>query len=314
VPAELDIARLRIFSKAADHGSFTAAAAALGLSQPAVSQQIAKLEKDLGVVLFERSPRAVRLTGPGKVLLGHTEAVLARLEDARRELAALSGPDAGELALAAFPSASATIVPPVIGAFRQSLPGVQIRLAEADPPLSLPQLLDGGHDVALAYDYPLLAQPRDRRLRWQILAQDSMAVALPEDHPLARRSAVPLNALRQQTWVAPYATVCRDALVQACRSTGFSPRVSAETNDYMAMLGLVRAGVGVAVVPRLVAAITVPPQLVLLPLAGTRLARTVAAVTRASGYQPASLRQLLQTMQLLVPRLGHPQLPFAAAA
>ncbi len=171
----------------------------------------------------------------------------------------------------------------------------------------------GEQDLVLAYWYPLLAERIDPPLQIRPLAVDDMAIALPAGHHLADEPAIPIAALATEGWIAPHPCPCRDAFTTACRTAGFSPTVVSETNDYMAMLGLVGAGLGVAVVPRLVAAITVPDTVVLRPLAGSRLRRVVGAVTRAGGYRPAAVDQLLDILGGAVPDIGHPQLSLRPA-
>jgi len=307
----VDATRLQVFREVVTRGSFTAAAAALCLSQPAVSQHIAKLEQEIGAVLLVRTGRRVRITPPGAVLLRRTEQLLAHLRDTADELASVTGADGGELRMVTFPSAAATIAAPVVGAFRREAPRATVTLREADPPEALPALLAGQHDLAIAYDYPLLATPRDPRLTWQVLAEDTMAAALPADHRLAPVPTVALGALAAEQWIAPHPCGCRDALELACRQAGFTPDVVSETNDYLAMLGLVAAGVGVAVVPRLIAAVAVPRGVVLRPLAPSRLRRTVAAVTGAGGHCPPIRRTMVRLLQSMIADLAHPDLPMS---
>lgn len=308
--AGIETTRLRVFREVAERGSFTAAATALNISQPAVSQHVAKLEQETGFALLERLPRRVRLTSAGEVFLARARALLCQLDEARRELAAMVELNSGQLRMAVFPSAAATVVPPAIGQFRAAMPNMRISLTEADPPVSLPQLAAGDHDLALAYDYPVIGAARDPRLHWQLAAADAMAVALPQGHPLAAHPAVPLAELAGQCWIAPYRAVCRDALELACRKAGFTPEVAAETNDYAAMLGMVAAEVGVAVVPRLVATGPLPAGVVLRPLSGTRLHRTVAVVYRESGQQSPAARLLCDIVCEQLATLGDPDLPF----
>ena len=315
--ADLDLARLRIFREVASRGSFTAAATALRLTQPAVSQQVAKLEKELGAVLLDRSARAIVVTPPGRALLGHVDAVFARLEDARREVGALAHPDGGQLTLAAFPSASATIVAPLVAAWSAASRDGRVLVSEVDPPASLPGVVRGDFDLALAYDYPVLPRaPRDPRLAATDVVHDRMAVVLPPGHPLADRAELPLAELAPHPWVAPHDCGCHDALLVACCRVGFRPRIVAHTNDYLTMLGLVRAGVGVAVVPRLIAAgaNTVPEGVVLRPLTGTGLVRTLSVISRNSGYQAPGVERMVGIVRRLVPTLGRADLPLAPAA
>jgi DNA-binding transcriptional LysR family regulator len=141
-----------------------------------------------------------------------------------------------------------------------------------------------------------------------------MAVALPADHPLAAATPIGLSALADDQWIAPHPCGCREALEVACRQAGFTPMVVSETNDYPAMLGLVAAGVGVAVVPRLIAALAVPRGVVLRPLAPGRLRRTVAAVTTRGGHRPPIRLKMIRLLQTMSCGLADPELPLSPAA
>ena len=280
----LDVDRLRVFREVANSGSFSAAARTLAFTQPGVSHHVKQLERELGVELIERSPRGIRLTPAGGALLGHAEALLARLDDAERDVIEVARQGGGQLRLVAFPTAAATVVPLAVAAFRDQLPGIQLKLAEADPPASLPKLAAGGWDLALAYEYPCLHLATDPALRYEPLLSDDMACCLPADHPLAREREIDLGSLSDEVFVVPYDCVCRDALMHACRGAGFAPEIGSETNDYMAMQALVAARVGVAVMPRLVASMAVREEVVILPLAPGTLTRTVSIVSRLEGF------------------------------
>lgn len=281
VLAGMDTTRLRVFREVARQGSFTGAATALHISQPAVSQHIAKLEQELDCALLERTSRRVRTTVAGEVFLRHVETLLTGVDDARRELAALARSDSGQLRLTVFPSAAASFVPAVVGAFREAFPKVRVCLTEADPPVSLPRLLAGDTDLAVVYDYPIVAGAGDPRVDHAVIMRDGMAVAVPYDDEAAQRSSIPLAALADREWIAPGPSVCRDALNEACRRAGFVPDVVSETNDYQAMLGLVEAGVGIAVVPRMFGALARPRTVAIRPLSGSRLERVVSVACRA---------------------------------
>lgn len=288
----MDTTRLRAFREVARQGSFTAAATALQISQPAVSQHITRLEQEFGCVLLERSSRRVRLTSAGEVFLRYVETLLTGLAETRRELAALACSDSGPLRVAVFPSAVATFVPAAVGALRERFPKVSVLMTELDPPQALPRLLAGDVDLAVCYDYPSVATLPDPRLRIASLAVDRMAVAVPADAVETRRGPVPLADLAAEQWIAPGPSLCRTALNEACRRAGFSPDVVSETNNYQAMIGLVAAGVGVAVVPRLVAGLVADRPVRLLPLSGTRLARRVDIVDRAGGARTPAMECL----------------------
>jgi DNA-binding transcriptional LysR family regulator len=293
----LDVDRLRVFREVVDRGSFSAAARALAFTQPGVSHHVKQLERELGVVLIERTPSGIRVTPPGRVLHRHAGALLTQLDDAERDVLEIARRGGGPLRMVAFPTAAATVVPPAVAAFRRRLPAVQLKLAEADPPVSLPALAAGDWDLALAYQYPVLRAPADPELECELLFADDMACCLPVDHALADESQIELASLAAEPFVAPYDCICRDALTHACREAGFAPTVASETNDYMAMQALVEARVGIAVMPRLVAAMAIREGVALLPLAPGTLTRTVSTVSRRGSFRSdatISMRAILR--------------------
>lgn len=288
--AGIDTTRLRVFREVARQGSFTAAAIALQVSQPAVSQHIARLEQELGCALLERSSRGVRPTPVGEAFLRHVELLLTGLAEASKELAALANSESGLLRMAVFPSAVATFVPRAVGALRAKYPRTSVRLIEADPPKALPQVLAGDVDLAVCYDYPSVSAPPDPRLQMTALAVDRMAVAVPAESARAfDAEPVALADLAHEQWIAPGPSQCRTALDEACRRAGFRPDTVSETNDYQAMLGLVEAGAGIAVVPRITAFLARNRAVRLLPLTGTRLARHVTIADRTGGARTPAM-------------------------
>lgn len=309
--ATIDTARFQAFLAVAEHGSFTAAAAALNITQPAVSQHVAKLEREVGATLLERSARRVALTPAGEVLLRHARRLLTGLDDARRELAAVARSDTGRLRVAVFPSAAATFMPIVVGRLLAAFPKVSVAMSELDPPLAVPRVLGGDAELAVVYDYPLVSGPPDPRLARVRVGVDPMAVAVPTDSVLAARPEIALADLAMHAWVAPGPSMCRDALGEACRGAGFAPDIVTETNDYQAMLRMVGAGVGIAVVPRLVASIAPVGSVVLRPLTGTRLRRVVEVVYRAQ----AAVTPAMELMNSLIEQSAQEAAePLASAA
>ena len=305
----LEMTRLKVFREVAMLGSFTRAAEALGYAQPSVSHHIAQLERELGAQLFERQPRRVQLTPAGQVFLDHAQSLLVLLADAQREVAETVRSGGKRLRLAAFPTAAATLMAAAAGPFRASLPDVELILTEADPPLSLPSLSAGDQDLALAYDYPALGAVQDPGLELEPLFGDHMVLALPASHPLARAGELCLAALSTERWVAPHSCMCRDALVFACRSAGFAPHVASETNDYMAMQGLVAASVGVALLPRLAAAIARRPGVALLPLAEPAIERVTFIATRRGAYRSPATEAFRSALRSALPAAEDPALP-----
>jgi len=282
VPADLDVASLRIVRAIADAGTITGAAAAIGYSQPAVSQHVRRLERRLGIALLERSGRGVRLTEAGEVLARHGAAVTTALEAASAQVAALAGLRAGRVRLTAFPSSSATLVPAALAALRSAHPQLAITLAEAEPPESIEQVRAGSCDLAIAFDYPGTDVGRGRAdlagLVTRHLLDDTPVLALPSGHPLAGRRRVHLRDLAHEPWIAGCPR-CRGHLLQSGAACGFTPEVAYSTDDYVAVLEFVAAGLGVALLPGLVRATARRhPGVAVRPAQGTS-SRSVHAVT-----------------------------------
>jgi DNA-binding transcriptional LysR family regulator len=300
----LDVARLRVFREVAARGSFTAAANALHYSQPAVSHHVARLEEELGVQLLLRESRGLTVTPAGEEVLRHAQAVLERLDEAERELAELASASRATVRLAAFPSSATTLVPQAVAALSKRYPEITLAVVQADPGDSLPGLIDGQHDLVLAYDYPMLGQDPEPELEYELLFEDHLLLALPSGHRLADRAVVDIGDLADDAWVTPHPCLCRDAVEAACDLRDFRPRVVSQTNDYLAMQGLVAAGVGVALIPRLALSAGVREGVVLRPIAGPALVRTTSIVRRANGHHPLAAEPLRAVLRDLVPSLG----------
>jgi DNA-binding transcriptional LysR family regulator len=242
---------LRVLKEVAYRGSFSAAAAALSYTQSAVSQQIAALEAETGMKLLERHPRGVTLTAAGQTLVGHAEGILARLEAAEASLAAIAGLRGGRLRVASFPTAGATLLPLAIATFRASYPDVELTLAEGEPEAIVPRLRAGELDLALLFEFAGETPLSEDMTRTELL-EDPMHLALPREHPLADRQRIRLEDLEADAWVqTSRASPCARHVVRSCHAAGFEPNVAFESDDYQTVQGLVAAGVGVALIPKL---------------------------------------------------------------
>jgi len=290
----LDVRRLRVLHAVSAYGSVTAAAAALGYSAPAVSQQLAALEREVGMRLTERAGRGVELTPAAHILVGHTDALLARLDAAEADLAALRDQIAGRVTLAAFPSAAASLVPAAWAALADSAPRVRLDLTEMEPEESLPAVLRGETDVAVAHEYDLLPRPLDPLFERRELLDDPVVLAIPADYPAD--GPVPLASLAGQPFLAPrQATSCAEMIQRACARAGFVPRVVAQASDFHVLLSLVAAGAGVTLVPGL-AARWLPPRVRLVPPADP-VTRRVFTVSRRGGDRKPAVRVVLDALQ-----------------
>jgi DNA-binding transcriptional LysR family regulator len=248
----LNVNRLRILVEVASRGSFSAAAEALSYTQASVSQQIAALEQETGVSLLERLPRGVRLTPAGEVLLEFAEGILARLHAAEAEMAAIAGLRGGQLRMASFPTAGATLMPLAIAIFRAQHPEVELTLSEGEPEDIAPRLNAGEFDIALLFEFDGTSESLGPDIERTELFEDPMFLAVPADHALAARRTLRLENLRAEAWIqTSAASACARHVVRSCHAAGFEPIVSFESDDYATVQGLVAAGVGVALIPRL---------------------------------------------------------------
>jgi molybdate transport repressor ModE-like protein len=285
----LDVKRLRILREVAQQGSFSAAADTLHLTQSAVSQQIAALEREAGATLVDRNRGNLRLTDPGEALLGHTEAVIARLDEAERELQEIAGLRSGRVRMVSFPTAGATIAVKAVTAFSKRHPEIALELTEAEPEISIPELRAGDHDIALAYDYDQVPMDEERDVERHLLLEERMQIALPAGHPAAKGRSVNLADLSEASWtVGTCAGTCRDSAVLACRRAGFTPNIGFESDDYQVHISLVSAGIAVSLVPELLLSTNHPDVKVLEISPGAPTRRVWALTRRAEARGPAT--------------------------
>jgi DNA-binding transcriptional LysR family regulator len=302
----LDVKRLNIFREVVSQGSFSAAAAALDYSQSAVSQAIQTLEGEAGVSLIERSRGGVRPTAAGAALSGHIGGILAQLQAAEDEIAAIVAGRGGHLRTASFPTAGADLMPRAIAAFRSSHPGVDVSLAEGEPEEIAPRLRAGEFDLALLFEFEAVGERLVTGLRRFELFDDPLHLALPADHPLAGRPRAPhLADLREESWIqTSAASPCARHVVRSCIAAGFEPRVSFESDDYLTVQGLVAAGVGVALIPQ-TALSAVRDDVVVRPLAPQSPVRKVFAATPRAAAATAAVATMLDVLRRQEP--GVPQ-------
>ena len=235
----------------ADHGTVRAAAEALHLTPSAVSQQLTALEHEVGQPLLSRQGRRVRLTAAGELLVGHAKAVLAELERAEASLAACASGTVGRVGIASFSSAITQVVAPSIVALRERAPGVSVLVRDAEAHTSLMMLLAGETDVAISMEYTSTLEADSRRLTRYPLYAEPFDVVLPPRHPLGDRPEVAVEDLRDEEWIAPLpGNPCRAVAQVCCENAGFVPHITHTSDDFHAVVALVSAGTGVALVPR----------------------------------------------------------------
>lgn len=243
----LDPRRILIFRDVARAGSISAAARELSWTQPAVSQHLNRLERDVGGPLLVRGPGGVRLTEAGTTLLTRADAIAGELHVASEEMAALAQLRVGRVRLVAFPSAAATLVPSAVHDLARDHPGVQVGFVEAEPPEAALAVLEGEADLAIVFGHG--GPPRETdHLVWRRLVREPVHLVVPLDHPAAGRRRLHLAALAAETWVGGCVR-CREHLVERCRSAGFEPEVRHTTDDYVVVQNLVARGLGITLLP-----------------------------------------------------------------
>jgi DNA-binding transcriptional LysR family regulator len=300
---EFDVQALRVVKAIADEGSITGAAAVLGFSQPAISQQLKRLELRLGVALVERVGRSVRLTEAGRILARHAPAVTTAMDAAAGELAELRGLRAGRVRLVGFPSASPTLVPRLLADLAQHHAGVSVTYLEAEPPEAVEAIREDRADIALTFSYPGDRddphRPSARGLSVRAVGSDDLLAVLPVGHPAAMGDGIDVSVLSGERWIAGCPR-CRGHLLELCARAGFEPHIAFETDNFVAVEGLVAQGIGVATLPRMaVASFPQLPGVVTMPLPPSE-ARTIHVVTAHGADRVPAIRTTLEAITRLL--------------
>lgn len=302
--ADLHAHDLRLMRAIADGGSITSAAAALGYSQPAVSQHLKRLEARVGLPLVERIGRRARLTEAGRLLARHAPAVATALDAAQEDLAQLRGGGSGRVRLAGFPSASATVLPRLLAELSREHPGIQLQYVEAEPPEAVEAVREGRADLALTFSFPGDRQDPHgesaRGLNVQVVGQDDLLLVLPDAHPAAADGHVDVARLADENWIGGCPR-CRRHLLELCSRAGFAPRITFETDNFVAVEGLVAQGIGVATLPRM--ALEATPRhagVAIRPLPG-REQRTLHLVAARGADRVPSVRAVSAVLDRVLP-------------
>jgi DNA-binding transcriptional LysR family regulator len=310
-----EVRHLRVLREVAAQGSFSAAAEALAYTQPAVSQQIALLERQAGVKLVDRTPRGVRLTDAGRSLVEHAEAVLARLSAAEAELEAIAEVRGGRVRLASFPTAGAALAPPALALFQARHPEVELSLIEAEPQDSTRMLRAGELEVAVVFDYSQPEPELERRyegLDLRHLVDDPMYLALPREHPAARRKRVRLQDFAEETWIQNDCSgPCGRLHLAACTAAGFEPQIAFQSDDYNVVQGLVAAGVGLSLLPAL-SLTNVREDIAVRSLGRSAPYRKIYAATLAARYRSPATNAMLEVLDEAAARFSLPAEAVAA--
>ncbi|WP_415950396.1 LysR family transcriptional regulator [Streptomyces sp. KLOTTS4A1] len=291
---EWDFRKLQILRTLSEHGTVTATAQVLLMTPSAVSQQLTNLAKQVGVPLLEAQGRRVRLTDAAHLLLRHADAVFARLERAEADLARYTSGEAGEVRIGAFSTAVPALVVPAVRRLREAAPGLDVRVREAEAAEAYELLAAGEVDLALslAAHAPTARDPRYTRIP---LLTDPLDVALPRDHRLAERKSVRLAELSGEPWIFGGSGPWSEITTTACEAAGFVPEQAHSAAGWTAILAMVSAGMGVALVPRMAVA---PAQgVVRVGIGGDRPRRHVVAAVRNGAESRPALARVLDALR-----------------
>lgn len=281
----LDVRRLLLLRDLARLGTIAAVAQTHICTPSAVSQQLAALQREAGVALLERTGRGVTLTPAGTALVAHAETVLAELEAASATLAAARTGLHETVRIGAFPTAVHTLLPMALVALGRDHPGLDLMVTELDPAAAPEALRERRLDVALLHDYDLAPVEPDPALDSTPLLDETVFLAVPDTADAPARTTDPVAGFQDADWIAASpGTLCHTVAMRACQAAGFTPRVRHHVDDFTAVLTLVAAGQGVALVPQLGTG-RLPDGVRLLPLPARR--RTRIAYRRGAAEHPA---------------------------
>ena len=312
----LDIWTLRVLVEVADQGSFTGAAAKLSMTQPAVSRQIAGMERRVGVSLFRRVPRGVRPTTAGEVAVEQARDILARVNALEARLGSFTDLAAGHLRMSAFPSANTWLMPEAIRRMSRAYPGLTLSLVRTGPGEALAAVRDGTVDLALLTEwelYPdLLAAKHDptqttrpietiEGVELVALLDEELLVGLPATHRLADQPRVRLRDLRDEVWVEGGFPDCLGPLPQLAGALGGPPRIGFFCEDWNGKQALGAAGAAVTLVPTL-ARSAVRRGVVLKPTSPRLPTRRLLAATTAPPFRMPAATAMLSVLTTIAAR------------
>jgi DNA-binding transcriptional LysR family regulator len=311
----MDVRRLGILQALARYRTVRAAADALHLSPSSVSQQISVLEREAGVSLIEKEGRSVRLTSAAQVLIEHAHAIFAELESARSDLTACQDGTLGVTHAGGFASAIPALLAPAVARLHTEHPRWRVHLRQVEPEHSTDQLISGDLDLAITMAGPHLPRHDHPQIRLTHLLTEPYDAVLRTDDPLCRHEHVDIAGdLSHRPWVvsAP-GTAWFDRVTAAAHTAGFQPRAVHHVDDFTAAIGLVRAGLAVALLPRSVWEGHSQADVTARPITGGPPTRHVFAAVRRGDQTPALLDTLEHVAHELAANLALPISPHSRA-
>jgi LysR family hydrogen peroxide-inducible transcriptional activator len=269
----MELQQLRYVSAIAETGSFSRAAERCQVAQPSLSQQVLKLENDLGAKLFDRLGRSIRLTDAGRAFLPHARSILSQVETARSSVADHCEDVRGSVAVGVIPTIAPYMMPRYTTAFAKKYPEAKLRIVEETTPVLVESLRD------LSVDLAILALPlRHKDLELVPLRTEPLFVVLPRNHPRAGAEVLALKEIRGESFVMLRDGHCfRDLSITTCIRARITPRIAFESDQFSSLFAMVAAGVGISLVPEM--AIDRNAGCRYVRLSDTRATRTIVAAT-----------------------------------
>lgn len=284
----MELRQIEYFIEVAKREHMTEAAASLHVAQSAVSRQIFNLEAELGVDLFFREGRKIKLTPMGKTFLDYMEQVLGVIDQAKREVAESLDPEKGTIRIGFPSSLAANVLPNVISAFRREYPDVRFILKQGSYSFLIDSVINGEINMALVGPTP----PSSKKIKSEIFFIEELVALVSETHRLAQKPSLKLSELQHDAFIVyPDGFILRELVINACKEQGFEPKVAFEGEDSDAIKGLVAAGLGVTLIPEITLVDSLPRSTVKLPIKEPR-------VTRSVGIIIPTERKLMPTEQL----------------
>ena len=287
----MEVHQLRYFCAVARHGTFTRASEVEHVAQPSLSQQILKLEAELGARLFDRLPRSSKLTVFGKAFLPKAERILRELEEAKAELLEMAGNEKGDVVVGIIPTIAAYLLPTLLNGFAARHPLITVKIVEDITPALVQRLHEGTLDMAVA----ALPIPGSE-LASEELFEEKFYAVVPEKHRRASRASIRLTELNREPFLLLKEGHCfRDSLIAACHKSKMTPSVVFESGQFATILAMVSAGMGVSAVPAM--AVQPHPGCKFIPISGKHGTRKVGIVTSRHHYQSRAQRLLMEQMR-----------------
>ncbi|MCM3066370.1 LysR family transcriptional regulator [Priestia flexa] len=271
----MELRQLRYFMEVARREHVSEAAEHLHVAQSAISRQIANLEDELGVELFQREGRNVKLTAIGKLFLEHTETAMKAIDYAKEQVDEYLDPERGTIKIGFPTSLSSHLLPTIISAFKENYPNVAFHLRQGSYKFLIESVKK--RDINIAFLGPVPVDDED--IEGHILFTEKILALVPSSHPLATQENLRLRDLRNEDFVLfPNGFVLRKIAVDACKQAGFMPNISSEGEDLDAIKGLVSAGMGITLLPESTVSETTPRFTTKIPIHTPEVKRTVGMI------------------------------------